>query len=457
MIKDLKFLSDEELNVLFHDNPDKEVILWGVGFISDAIFNTLIDKGIKVSFYGDSNRSLKGQKKNGIEIISIDDMQWHGDAMVFISSYGYVPIFRMLKAHGVKNVYALRDVYKYPLSEMLADKKALEDISITRGNGRILLELYGNIGDVIIRIGIVQKFINEFGKDRIYLLFNSESHAELYKLITDNVICITPDDLQDRKQRQKLLIEFNKQGFEKSFILCDVRLIALHRIINTFNFIVSGTIYCDAVPEDEYLPGIDAEMVSKYFGWNDLASLTSWNKLAGRLVSKDTINGKYVVINLGASKKVRQYSPEAFGSVVEFLISNGYKVALVGSGEYDQQVADVLSGKYTHDLLDYTSELSLTESASLIAGADFFVGTDSAMSHVAYILGKPSVVIMGGGEYGSFKHRDGIVKYISVKDMSCFGCKWYCDRTDDYGRAECVYSISAEEIIAGIDELIEHS
>ncbi len=455
MIKDLKFLSDEELNNLINNNPDRAVILWGVGFVSDAIIETLIAKGITINYFGDSNTSLVGKEKARIRIISIDDMQKHLDDIVIISSYGYLPIYRMLKTNSVKNIYALLDVYKYPLSDMKADKLYLEEIPYIYESGRILLELYGNIGDVIIRIGIVQKFIKEFGKERVFLLFNNESHAELYRLITNNIICITGSDLLDRRRRQKLLSKLKELSFEKSFILCDVRLIALHRMLNKYNSNIGEVIFTKEVPEDEYLPGIDAEMVCRYFGWDNPKQLTGWNKLGDKIVKLDYVGQKYVAINLGASKKTRRYQPEAFEPVVEYLLAKGYKVFLVGEGNYDQMVARKLALKYGEDLSDFTSKLTIREAATIIRGADLFIGTDSAMSHVAYILGIPSVVIMGGGEYESFMHPDGKVKYVTVKDRSCFGCKWYCDKTDEYGRARCVYNITSKEIIEGIIELVE--
>lgn len=446
-------------------NNDTEVIIWGCGPTSVPIVKTLAAIGLTVDFYGDSNPNFKGKLIDGIEVLSQSDMVQHLNSTVIIASFGYVPIYRMLKEIGVKNIYAIRDVFKYSFENIRNDRMILDTYFkqySSKKSSKVLVELYGNIGDTIIRIGIVKQLIQKYGQCNVYLLFADSKNAELYRIVTDNILVLEEKELYDHSKRVEILQKINELYFSKSFVLCDIRIFAQRRLINHYNCNIEEVIFESELPEDEYLVGIDIDMVSRYLGLANLEKMTAWNELSNYidlLTGENNIGemrGKYVAVNIGASRKLRHYDPEKMLIVCKYIIAHGYNIALIGYGNDDEQMA-----KYFEDnddihghLINFVSKLSIVESTKVLSKASFFVGTDSGLWNISYALGVPSVVLYGGGEYGNFKHPDGVIKYVSVDKQDCFGCKWYCDKTDEYGRAKCVYDILPAHIITAIDELV---
>ena len=461
MINDFQFLSENELRILTERKNNRELIVWGCGPTAEAVIRTLADMKIEVDYYGDSNEILAGQYKEGIRILSPKDMVDHMMAIVIIASFGYVPIYKMLLNIGVSEIYALRDVYKYPLEKMLRDQERLSPIFFNMEIGKkkhILVELYGNIGDTIVRIGIVKQIFKVYGKNNVFLLFADRKNAEIYQLLTNQVIILEEDDLNNDEIRFSKLEYIARLHFEKTFILCDTRIYAQRRILNRYNSYVEEEIYSDLLPEGEYLAGLDMEWMKNYLFWPKDLDLTGWNKLGKKdlqtIQNVRLPKSKYVAINLGASRRIRQMNPNQFIQVIHYIMGQGYQIALLGDGVDDEFIADVLINACGEcGIVNYVSKYTIPESAKVILESAFFVGTESGMWNLSYILGKPSVVIYGGGDYGSFLHPNGIIEYVSVGEKKCFGCKWYCNSKDEYGRARCIYEITSGQIIAGIKHL----
>lgn len=462
MNKKVYFLSTKE--IINKSKEYKEVIVWGCGPTAEPVIQTLIDLEIEIAFYGDSNTSLKKKMKDCKCILNPDDMTEHLNSLIIIASFGYVPISKMLYSIGCRNVCALRDVHKYAYSKMLIDNgKLFSDLKLLSDEktGRVLVELYGNIGDVILRVAVVKRLLNQYGKDNVFLLFASRANADIFKLITENIIIFEESDLSNDDIRFNKLLYINEKNFDKSFVLCDVRIYAQRRILNSLNCNIKEIIYTDILPDKEYLPLLDGENIRKFLNWEYGIKLTGWNELSNDELNyinlPEIISEKYVTVNLGASRKLRHFDPEKFIPICRNLIQKGYEIAFVGYGIEDENiVSSILKNNELKEYIhSYVSQLSLLQSAKIIANSEFYIGTDSGMCHVAYIFGVPSVVIYGGGEYGCFMHPDGMVEYVTVKDDTCFGCKWYCDKIDEYGRAACIYNIGSEQIIKAIEKIEE--
>jgi hypothetical protein len=68
---------------------------------------------------------------------------------------------------------------------------------------------------------------------------------------------------------------------------------------------------------------------------------------------------------------------------------------------------------------------------------------------LALALGKPTVVVLGGGDYGRFfpygKAR------VVTHPMDCFQCHWDCR----YDRALCLHDIPPPEIVKAVEEALK--
>jgi ADP-heptose:LPS heptosyltransferase len=139
--------------------------------------------------------------------------------------------------------------------------------------------------------------------------------------------------------------------------------------------------------------------------------------------------------------------------VLVYIVSKGYLPVILGAGKEDEDFWNSVFSKSLlfHKVVCLVSRLTVRESMSVISDSEIFLGTESGMWNLSYILDKPSVVIYGGGDYGNFMHKDLKIHYVTVKDKSCFRCKWYCSNYDEGGHAKCIYDITEKDIISAID------
>lgn len=456
MISDFEFLTEEGLIRLdeYCKSEGKKIILWGMGTTVEPILRTLKDLSVEFDFWGCGN-SENEQTNEGKTILSYDDMDSHKEDVVLIGSFGYVPIIKRLRRIGVKRIFGLKEVYKYPLSEIRNDNLFLKSCfkNETFSNEAILIELYGNIGDVIARIGLVKYLLEYYGKDRVYLLFGERDNADIYQNITNNIYILDNSVVESKDKRLEILKALWQHCFIKSYILCDTKMISQRRVLNKYNSNIVETVYSDCLPEQEYLVGLDISTVKRELMIDNQTNLTAWGTLKVSMeensICQITPERRYVVVNLGASKKTRQYPVEKFILVCDWIVSEGFDVVILGKGQHDEECADILlsCGEMSNHLVNLVSKLSISQCAKVMMGASAFVGTESALWNLSYALGIPSVVIYGGGDYGSFYHKDGVIEYASVAKMECFYCKWFCEKTDDMGVAECIYNIAPQLII----------
>jgi hypothetical protein len=89
-----------------------------------------------------------------------------------------------------------------------------------------------------------------------------------------------------------------------------------------------------------------------------------------------------------------------------------------------------------------------------VQGAAFFVGAESGMWNASYVLGKPSAVLYGGGDYGGFMHDDRSIRYVMAGARDCFCCRWRCGRLGEGGVAPCIDEIATEQVVGAVRSIL---
>lgn len=460
--KELTFLTIEQVAEQLKNNTF-DVVIWGTGLVAEEVYETLNAHNIKVNYFGDNSCSMQGKHLHGCKILSSLEVVQLELPYVVIGSYVYRPISEKLFSLGIKHVYGLIDCMKYNAMDMQSDRHILNQYFVDyehKQSNKILVEVYGNIGDAILRLGIVRAIIDVHGSEQIYILVESESIAESFRLVTRNVIVFEKKRYRiEEDYRLDKLIKLNEIYFEKSVVLCDIRLHATRRPLNSLNFNVRNVIYHIQLPTDEYLLDLDIEMIKKEFkriSEKNMLPVGCINDELESIAFQYGLPERYVSVNLGASINERHYPADRFVKVIDYLSDKGYEVALLGQGDYDEEYAEKLlkTVRNNNKVWNFISKLSIVESLYVIRQSEFFVGTDSGMWNASYILNKSSVVLYGGGEYGCFKHKSEKIHYVMVEHKSCFGCRWYCKNKNEHGYSKCVGDIKPQMIIDKVNEII---
>lgn len=453
------FCNIEELREMHRRWGAPPVVVWGTGKVGREAVRTLHCYGLAVAAFA-SNEAVSGRTIAGIPVVGLADVLAMGQPLVVIGSYVVRPILEQLRAAGLARVHALLDTIKYPPE--FWEREAQLPLP-TSFSDRVLVELYGNLGDVFLKLGIVRRILERFGEERVWLLAESEDICDALRLVTPQVLCLDEERFaQDASYHFACLRRLNGLRFGRAILLADARLCATRRLLNAHNFRAGATLVDRTLPDREYLPEL---------AWRFFADRLQLDRIAGyspqgvldealkRVELRRTLPARFVAVNMGATKDVRHYPPQQFVPVVRFLLASGWPVVFLGAGAYDRAffaaIIEALDAEERRRVTSCIDALRVPQALAVLQRSSFFVGTDSGMWHGAYLCGTPSVVIFGGGEPGCFQHPDGRTYYAMCEERSCWGCRWFCTHRTAEGYAACIAGVRPDRIVDGCRTFLE--
>jgi ADP-heptose:LPS heptosyltransferase/SAM-dependent methyltransferase len=132
-------------------------------------------------------------------------------------------------------------------------------------------------------------------------------------------------------------------------------------------------------------------------------------------------------------------------------------VVVVGSEE-DLHVADTYFGgrfDWPEHVTDYTGQLSLSDTAALIAQSAALIGNDSGLMHIGAAVGTPTFPIFGitspQREMSRLPHVHPISKGLDC-EPACRAAPW--GRTDCDRHLECLKLLSADEVVQRVVDAV---
>lgn len=133
--------------------------------------------------------------------------------------------------------------------------------------------------------------------------------------------------------------------------------------------------------------------------------------------SKPLIKGRYLHYISDAGNMRRAFPKERIIPVLEELAEKlDVKVVITGLQEVEAGGERVVN---------LSGRTSLSEVINIVSHASYVVGNESGITHMAWIIGKPTAVFYGGGHYGRFLPA-GNSLLLTNKPSDCFCCDWKC-------------------------------
>lgn len=172
----------------------------------------------------------------------------------------------------------------------------------------------------------------------------------------------------------------------------------------------------------------------------------------------------YVVLNPGSNEPGRRWPMAGYLSLARTLTERGFRVVFVGraeerpdqddTGEAIQEIGDKDS------IIDLTGKTGLPELLDLMKQAVLVVSNDTGPAHLSIALDRPTVVIVGGGHFGSFvpypKEVTPETARFVFQEMECYHCFWRCHRrANKFQLFPCIGAIGEDQVWRACDELLE--
>ena len=163
---------------------------------------------------------------------------------------------------------------------------------------------------------------------------------------------------------------------------------------------------------------------------------------------------RYCIIHTGTRKIYNQWQCEKFARLADILSSRyGLKIIITcGPGEEDQAqaVIDRMEGTPSTFIM-----AELMDLAVITEGAEFAVCHNGGYMHLASVLGTPVIAL-----YGSVHPRVwrplGEKDVVVYKQVECSPCNRKTRKKECYkGDAECMQIITVDDVLAGVDKILE--
>lgn len=126
--------------------------------------------------------------------------------------------------------------------------------------------------------------------------------------------------------------------------------------------------------------------------------VVSWS--AEDSVAVDTLLGKpcaaLAVLHPYPKFRYKMWHEQGWISVAQWLLDHGFRVALTGSPDADERAyVDAIAKQLPATVINAAGRLTLGGTAALLARAQFYVGPDTAITHMAAATGVPTIALFG--------------------------------------------------------------
>ncbi len=182
-----------------------------------------------------------------------------------------------------------------------------------------------------------------------------------------------------------------------------------------------------------------------------------YNKLPKKESLKINLPDKYIILNIGATKKANLWPVEHFGILAQLIHSNTkFTCVLTGGGKCDRERA-VLITDLTNELtaekliINLVDETNIMELVEIIDNAALVVSCDTGPMHLSIALGKKTIALFGPSDprrTGPYmgRQKNGVV---IAKSLPCTPCnKRACKNP------MCMEMITPKEVFQKIIETI---
>jgi len=170
---------------------------------------------------------------------------------------------------------------------------------------------------------------------------------------------------------------------------------------------------------------------------------------AGKRAELDIPGGiDYAIIHPTALYATKQWPPEKFAALGEYLEAEIKLPVLYSCGPGEQTVLDAIARAAGRPIRRLEGA-SLRQYAAVLAAARLFVGNDSGPAHMAAALGRPGVVLFGSSSstiWGPW--RPAAPWRVVQNHYDCNPCPG--DRCYQFARPECILSLTDEQVRSAV-------
>jgi len=171
------------------------------------------------------------------------------------------------------------------------------------------------------------------------------------------------------------------------------------------------------------------------------------------------IDGPYAILNPGSNEYGRRWPLNDYFRLAKVLLKLGLKVVFVGKAQErapDEGFSEIVKQP---GVIDMTGKTGLEGLMDLLSQARLVVSNDTGPAHLSIALGAPTVVIVGGGHFGSFVPYPEVAGVDHARfvyqEMNCYHCFWRCPkRNSKFDVFPCVSAVTLKSVSDACQSLL---
>lgn len=317
----------------------------------------------------------------------------------------------------------------------------------------ILVVTLSNIGDVIMTTPVMMALRNRYPSARITVVVGPKAKPLLEKS-KDLHRVIVYDKKAGWLSKGRFLLELWKDRYD---VAVDLRNTAIpflvfasrkSPLLRTFKNINMRNRHLEVLEKTigvtpPLKTGCDPDF--QFFDIPDELAVLKKLKAAGVSSSSG-----WILIAPGAASERKRWPMTSFREVTRYMaLKTGKDVFLVGSKE-ERLISDAVGKDLIPSVKNFCGETTLSETAFLISRASVVIANDSAIMHLGYELGVPTVGIFGPTDHEKYGHTGKKFKIAREEEILC-GCG--SGRLPSAER-NCFHGLKPEKVIQLSEELL---
>lgn len=313
----------------------------------------------------------------------------------------------------------------------------------------ILVVTLSNIGDVVMTTPVVMSLAEMFPEAKITVVVGPKARAILEKS-RDLHRVVVYDKKADFRGKLRFLKELRKDRYDW---IVDLRNTAIPFLVPCKKRSPLFRKFTKTNMRERHLEilkmmGLDGppSPVFQFFDVKDEVSCLAKLKERG-------VHDKrgWILVAPGAASERKRWPAESFRELVrELSIRTGKKILLIGSGE-ERLIAEAVSSTIPLSCQVLCGEMSLSETAFMISRAALVVANDSAIMHLGFEMGTPTVGLFGPTDHEKYGHQG---RYFRIAREDAVQCGCRSDRLP-YAERNCFHGLMPPKVLALCLELLK--
>lgn len=163
------------------------------------------------------------------------------------------------------------------------------------------------------------------------------------------------------------------------------------------------------------------------------------------------INGKQIaLIHPAAAFKEKQWSPEKFAKVIDYLAKRNIFSISVTAPKENHIIEELRQN--TSTLFHGFTNLTLSEITALASRAKIFIGNDSGIAHIAAAVQTPSIVIFGASNINHWRPWTDAPNEIVFSKTHCSHFPGEARKGSENPR--CIHCVEVKEVCKAIERVL---